>query len=77
MCTIQITEFKVPTFVKIGDPVEMRCEFNLSKGEVIYTIKWYKEEIEFFRYEPGQMPKTKYFPVPGVNLDVSSFFSLF
>ena len=71
--SIQITKFQVPTYVTLGEPVEMKCEFNLSKEEIIYTIKWYKEEVEFFRYEPGQRPKTKYFSVPGINVDVSHF----
>lgn len=66
-----ITRFFVPTTARIGDSVLLICEYSLSRGQKIYTHKWYKEEKEFWRHEPRQRPAYTYFNVSGINVDVS------
>ncbi|XP_026473336.1 uncharacterized protein LOC113377292 [Ctenocephalides felis] len=34
----------------------------------LYSVKWYKDEEEFFRYAPAQSPSTLTFPVTGVRV---------
>ncbi|KAG8235037.1 hypothetical protein J437_LFUL014984 [Ladona fulva] len=60
----------VPAAVSLGDTVALRCSFDLE-GESLYTVKWYQGKKEFFRYVPKELPPTKVFPLPGVNVDVS------
>ncbi|XP_053211497.1 uncharacterized protein LOC128395120 [Panonychus citri] len=67
--SVNITEFKVPEIVNHGSDAELSCKYNLTRGEVLYTIKWYKEENEFYRYEPKEKRQVLYFPVPGINID--------
>ena len=50
----------------------MTCEFDLG-GKGLYSIKWYKDEFEFYRYMPDNRPPVQSFPVPGINLDVSRY----
>jgi len=64
-----ITRFFVPTTARIGDSVFLICEYSLSRGQKIYTHKWYKEEKEFWRHEPRQRPAYQYFNVSGINVD--------
>ncbi|XP_046409072.1 uncharacterized protein LOC124173952 [Ischnura elegans] len=61
----------VPAAVSLGDTVALRCSFDLE-GESLYTVKWYQGKKEFFRYVPKELPPTKVFPLPGVNVDVSA-----
>lgn len=61
----------MPHAVSPGDDVYMRCKYNLDNDQ-LYTVKWYKGRQEFFRYVPKELPNTKVFPLPGVNVDVST-----
>ncbi|XP_063228946.1 uncharacterized protein LOC134534412 [Bacillus rossius redtenbacheri] len=60
----------VPEAVAPGDTVALRCDYDLE-GESLYTVKWYKGRQEFFRFVPKELPHTRVFPLPGVNVDVS------
>lgn len=66
----------VPMAVAPGDTVTLRCAYDLE-GDPLYTVKWYKSRQEFFRYVPKELPHTRVFPLPGVNVDVSRYTSLF
>lgn len=37
----------------------------------IYSIKWYKDEEEFYRFLPGGEPRVSYYETKGVQPDVS------
>jgi hypothetical protein len=41
--------------------------------EALYSVKWYKDGNEFFRYVPRDMPPVQIFALPGVTVDVSFF----
>lgn len=40
-------------------------------GEELYSVKWYKDGHEFYRYIPRSMPPALVFDLPGINVDVS------
>jgi hypothetical protein len=40
--------------------------------EILYSVKWYKDGNEFYRYVPRDMPPAQVFPLPGVTVDVRS-----
>lgn len=63
----------IPAAAKIMDTVTLQCKYDLE-GELLYTVKWYKGQKEFFRYIPKEMPSTQVFPLPGIDVDVSIFF---
>lgn len=56
----------------------LTCNFELGDGK-LYSVKWYKDENEFFRYMPDNNPQILTFPQNGVSLDVSTrlFFILY
>lgn len=66
----------IPAAAKIMDTVTLQCKYDLE-GELLYTVKWYKGQKEFFRYIPKEMPSTQVFPLPGIDVDVSIFFFCF
>ncbi|XP_022175831.1 uncharacterized protein LOC111037516 [Myzus persicae] len=60
----------VPVAVASGDSAKMTCTYDLE-SDPLYTVKWYKGRQEFFRYVPKELPHTRVFPWPGINVDVS------
>lgn len=66
-------EFKMPREAVVGSSVELRCEWRLLGGNGLHSVKWYKDDHEFFRYVPASNPKTLIFPQSGVNVEVRLF----
>ncbi|XKL63708.1 hypothetical protein PGB90_006072 [Kerria lacca] len=52
----------MPDAVQKGAKVRLVCKYDLE-GEVLYTLKWYKEETEFLKYTPREIPSIKFFPM--------------
>jgi hypothetical protein len=53
----------------------LECHFDLE-GEALYSVKWYKDGNEFFRYVPRDQPPAQLFSLPGVTVDVSTYWNL-
>ena len=55
-----------PSLVNSGDIVTFTCRYDLGK-DAIYSIKWYKEDDELYRYIPTDFPESRIFQgTPGV-----------
>lgn len=63
---------RVPQVVKSGDTVTLSCEYDLEQVP-LYSVKWYRNDIEFYRFIPKESPPFKAFAVKFVNVDVSIF----
>ena len=80
MVAIQLTRLQLPTLVRLGNPAQLSCDFRLEPGESLYSVKWYKNSIEFFRYIAGsgaiaiegEQREFTVYPQIGVYLDVST-----
>ncbi|CAB3375752.1 Hypothetical predicted protein [Cloeon dipterum] len=44
------------------------CNYSLSDGEGLYSVKWYKDNEEFYRYVPRSRPATISYQVDGVEV---------
>lgn len=64
--------FVAPEAVKVGDDATLSCDYDLE-GVALYSIRWYRYDVEFYRYLPKESPPTKVFPVEHVRVDVSIF----
>ncbi|XP_037943394.1 uncharacterized protein LOC119676231 [Teleopsis dalmanni] len=60
-----------PPAVRRGQHAILRCLYNLE-GAPLYSAKFYRGQLEFYRYTPGEFPNTKVFPFPGIHVDVTS-----
>ncbi|GFY68095.1 uncharacterized protein TNIN_25751 [Trichonephila inaurata madagascariensis] len=60
----------VPGFVLKGQPVWLDCGYDLE-GNELYSVKWYKDNVEFYRYLPSDNPSAQMYKLDGVHLDVS------
>ncbi|XP_012144886.1 cell adhesion molecule 2-like isoform X2 [Megachile rotundata] len=63
-----MTALQIPQHVVLNETVLMRCNFNLDK-ETLYSVKWYKDGHEFYRYVPRDEPTVQTFRVTGVNVN--------
>lgn len=61
----------VPTAVRVGDSLNISCEYDLER-ELLYSVKFYRGDQEFYRFIPKESPPTKVFPLEGINVDVST-----
>ncbi|XP_058980085.1 uncharacterized protein LOC101901213 isoform X2 [Musca domestica] len=60
-----------PPAVRRGQHAILRCMYDLE-GAPLYSAKFYRGQLEFYRYTPGEFPNTKVFPFPGIHVDVTS-----
>uniref|UniRef100_A0A1B6CNQ3 Ig-like domain-containing protein n=1 Tax=Clastoptera arizonana TaxID=38151 RepID=A0A1B6CNQ3_9HEMI len=64
-------EIRAPLAVAPGKTATLICKYDLE-GDPLYTVKWYKGREEFFRYIPKELPHTRVFPMPGINVDINA-----
>lgn len=67
---LKLTALHVPGSVQSGDSVKLHCEYDLD-SETLYSVKWYKNNIEFFRYLPSDAMPGQVYELPGMFVDVS------
>lgn len=60
----------IPEVVKAGSSVPLLCEYDLE-SVALYSIRWYKNEEEFYRYTPKESPPSQVFTLPYLKVDVS------
>uniref|UniRef100_A0A182NVE0 Ig-like domain-containing protein n=1 Tax=Anopheles dirus TaxID=7168 RepID=A0A182NVE0_9DIPT len=64
---LQLTEITVPEVVDVRETVTLSCSYDMGTHK-LNSVKWYKDEREFFRYSP-MMPKSlMFFDVDGVTV---------
>ena len=67
---IKLSGVKIPPHAIRGQDAQLHCDYNLE-GDKLYSIKWYRNGHEFYRYIPTDNPKTTIFNGNGINVDVS------
>ncbi|XP_035207420.1 uncharacterized protein LOC118182209 [Stegodyphus dumicola] len=67
---LRLVSLHVPTKVVVGDEIKLSCGYDLE-GDTLYSIKWYRDEIEFFRFVPRDKPPGQFFPLQGVRVDMA------
>ena len=69
---LRIEDITFPNYVMKGQSVTMICDYSLGEGEYVDSIKWYKDDNEFYRMypnSPSEKHKVMTFPRKGVRLD--------
>ena len=59
-----------PAHLVLGQPASLDCDYRLGNSS-LYSVKWYKDGEEFFRFMPSMDTQIEVFPVRGVSVDVS------
>ncbi|KAK0077073.1 hypothetical protein PV325_004500 [Microctonus aethiopoides] len=63
-------KINVPSMVRSGDAVSLSCLYDLEG--LLYTIKWYINEKEFYRYVPKADPRQNSYPEYGMKIDMGN-----
>ena len=69
--SLKMLNVSVPSHLLYGHSASLHCNFDLE-GSTLYSVKWYKNGEEFYRYLPSMERPYGVFGVPGVNMDVST-----
>ncbi|XP_054169259.1 uncharacterized protein LOC128966433 [Oppia nitens] len=67
---LRINRFEVPPAVAKGQSVLLHCNFDME-GDELYSVKYYKDYVEFYRYLPLEEPRPgQRFKLRGAYVDV-------
>ncbi|XP_065093322.1 uncharacterized protein LOC135713992 [Ochlerotatus camptorhynchus] len=66
---LQLTAVRIPEHVTKNSTVQLECTYDLN-GEQLYSVKWYKDGNEFFRFVPRDNPPAQLFLLTGVSVDL-------
>lgn len=69
--SLRLTEVRIPNHTVRNSTARLECHYDMD-GEELYSVKWYKDGHEFYRYIPRSMPPALVFFLPGINVDVSA-----
>ncbi|CAL4101267.1 unnamed protein product [Meganyctiphanes norvegica] len=69
---ISWVKFDVPQFAARGGDATLTCQFHLD-GEQLYSVKWYKNDKEFYRYINNEWPAPQQaFHISGALIDLAN-----
>ncbi|XP_049834853.1 uncharacterized protein LOC126278662 isoform X2 [Schistocerca gregaria] len=68
---LRLLEVRVPVHAVRGQTARLECRFDLE-GESLYSVKWYKDGREFYRFVPRDTPPAQLFPLPGVAVEIAN-----
>lgn len=71
--SIHLEHVEIPGVVGVGESPTLVCDVDLEPDE-LYSVKWYKDNDEFYRFMPKSEPTTQIYPVEGILVDVSQDF---
>jgi len=66
--TLRLKSFSIPDHAIMGEDIELMCNYDMG-GDKLYSVKWYRNGQEFYRYIPSDNPSTAVFRSPGINVD--------
>ncbi|RZC40721.1 hypothetical protein BDFB_006169 [Asbolus verrucosus] len=69
--SLHLVKLEIPSPVVRNQNARLECHFDLD-DEILYSVKWYKDGNEFYRYVPRDMPPAQVFPLPGVTVDFTT-----
>ncbi|XP_068213884.1 uncharacterized protein [Palaemon carinicauda] len=64
---IRITSLEVPETVDMGEDATLKCCYDLASHD-LYSVKWYRDDEEFFRYMPSESPPMATQELNGVSV---------
>ncbi|CAH2040653.1 unnamed protein product, partial [Iphiclides podalirius] len=66
---LRVVGISVPSLKQRGDSVTMTCDYDLEGGR-LYSVKWYRDNEEFYRYMPRLRPPQHAHRLEGVKVDL-------
>lgn len=70
MSALRLLRVDVPKVAIEGQVATLRCEYDLEEDK-LYSVLWYKDHEEFYRYVPRNDPKQLSYELEGFRVLVS------
>ncbi|XP_064468823.1 uncharacterized protein LOC135383160 [Ornithodoros turicata] len=70
VCAVKLVNVDIPSPTTLGETVGLSCIYELN-GDKLYSVKWYKNDVEFYRFVPNDWPPGQFLPLPGVDVDLA------
>lgn len=67
---LRMTSIDVPEYQVADESVALKCNFDME-GDELYSVKWYKDGSEFYRFVPKDRPASQVYALPGVRVDLN------
>ncbi|KAJ8730906.1 hypothetical protein PYW08_002319 [Mythimna loreyi] len=68
--SLRLVQLRVPSYKREGGKAMLSCQYDLQ-GDTLYSVKWFKDNLEFFRYVPSNQPSLQTFRMRGVKVDIA------
>ncbi|XP_026318542.1 uncharacterized protein LOC113229229 [Hyposmocoma kahamanoa] len=66
---LRIVGTSVPSLKQRGESATLTCDYDLEGGR-LYSVKWYRDNEEFYRYMPKLIPPQHAHRLDGVKVDL-------
>ncbi|XP_071044446.1 uncharacterized protein [Parasteatoda tepidariorum] len=67
--SLRFLNISVPGAIQAGESIWLKCDFDLE-GDDLYSVKWYKNHVEFYRYQPRDKPPGQTYRLSGTEVDL-------
>ncbi|CAN7975186.1 unnamed protein product, partial [Ixodes persulcatus] len=71
MGSLVLLSVDAPQAALVGGSAKLECRYHLADAS-LYSVKWYKDGTEFYRYLPGDYPPTQVYHLRGVTVNVTA-----
>jgi hypothetical protein len=68
--SLKLVRVSVPPYTYQGEKALLQCQYELEHDR-LYSVTWYKDHEEFYRYVPKSHPAQHSYPLEGIKVDVS------
>ncbi|GLH00973.1 Uncharacterized protein GBIM_07217 [Gryllus bimaculatus] len=66
---LRLLRVEIPQYKLRGESAILQCHYDLG-DDVLYSVKWYKDDEEFYRFVPKSTPQLTSYRVEGVKVDI-------
>ncbi|XP_063621629.1 uncharacterized protein LOC134793840 [Cydia splendana] len=67
---LRMVRVSVPAYRVRGQPAQLECDYDLG-DDALYSVKWYRDNEEFYRYMPKFDPPKHAYKIEGIKVDVA------
>ncbi|XP_072941012.1 uncharacterized protein [Epargyreus clarus] len=67
---LRIVRVSVPSYRVRGQATQLDCDYELG-DDTLYSVKWYRDNEEFYRYMPKYDPPKHAYKLEGVKVDLT------
>lgn len=67
--SLKLLKVGVPPYILRGEMALLQCQYDLENDR-LYSVTWYKDHEEFYRYVPKSHPPQHSYPLEGIKVDV-------